>query len=397
MPTITITQGDFTATVNGDDGGDSVKHKKPRGRAPKGKKWDEITGRWIDATGSTNFDDKKVLKKETKKSKSTEIKKEKNIPEAMEVQHEQPIVMNSGGNSSDNTQIKRDEAQIKKQQALKGQKGNIKIVSWNVNGLNSILNKEVYEGKKFDDYLNNEGFDIICLSEIKLSTEADIRKVDNKILQNYKYRYFNHSKIKRGYSGTAVFSKIQPINVMYGIEGNNVDEEGRVLIMEFKQFYLVNVYVPNSGVDKKHPLKRLSYRVNEWDGSFRDYISKLSNKKSVIACGDFNVAHHPIDLKNPKTNLRTAGFTIEERNSFDLLLNAGKGLIDTFRYFYPNTIKYSFWSSRFGGVARKNNSGWRLDMALVSTSFINKVVESEILTDVYGSDHALLYLEIKTQ
>jgi len=383
MP-VTITQGNFTTTIDGGNNADSesIKHKKPRGRAPKGKKWDEIAGRWIDATGVTDSEDKKVSEKNPKETKK--VKKKSEVIETATT-----MMNNNSGN-----EIKRDEAQIKKQQALKGQKGNIKIVSWNVNGINSILNKEVHNGKKFDDYLNNEGFDIICLSEIKLSTEADIRKVDNKILQNYKYRYWNQSKVKRGYSGTAVFSKIQPINVMYGINEDNVDEEGRVIIMEFKDFIVVNCYTPNSGVDSKKPLARLNYRINTWDVQFRNYMCELSKKKKLVIAGDLNVSHKEIDLKNPKTNTRTAGFTIEERRSFDLLLNSGEGLIDSFRHFYPDIVKYSFWSSRFGRRARENNSGWLLDHFLVSTSFIDKVVESEILTDVYSSDHAPIYLEL---
>jgi exodeoxyribonuclease-3 len=390
-----------TTDKSNDANDTTIIHKKPRGRAPKGMVWNNINGRWIDATGSSDISENK--NKTTKTTKAIKIKeketvkKDKVIVHKLETKNDEPKQAEETVKVDDvvMTTPQRDEAKIKKQQEQKGNPDNIRIISWNVNGINSILNKEVYQGKRFDDYLNNSDFDIICLSEIKLSTEEDIRKVDNKILQNYKYRYWNQSKVKRGYSGTVIFSKIQPINVMYGINKDNNDPEGRVIVIEFKGFYLINCYTPNSGVNSKSPLLRLDYRVNEWDIKFRNYMSELSNKKPIVIAGDLNISHKEIDLKNFKTNTRTAGFTIEERNSFDLLLNSGKGLIDSYRYFYPDKIKYSFWSSRFGGKARENNSGWRLDYFLVSTSFINNVVESEILSNIFGSDHCPLYLEIK--
>jgi len=254
----------------------------------------------------------------------------------------------------------------------------MKILSWNINGLKSILKK-----KKLHDLINCEKPDIFCLGEIKTHSIDDL---DLKFLNEY-YSYFHYAQNRKGYSGTAIFTKIKPINVMYGL-GNNIDEEGRVIVCEFKKYYLLHVYTPNSG----QALQRLDYRVNIWDIHFIKYIMELQEKKPVIVCGDLNVAHYEIDLKNPKTNLRTAGYTVEERNSFNLILEKTK-LIDTFRYLNPNLIKYSYWSYRF--KSRDKNIGWRIDYFLVSPKLIKKIIKSDILEDMSGSDHAPIILEIK--
>ena len=251
----------------------------------------------------------------------------------------------------------------------------MKIISWNVNGIRSLIKT---------DYITNllldEDPDILCFNETKLSNE-----LDNDIFNNYQYKYFNISK-KKGYSGTIIYSKIKPINSFLGLY--DIDNEGRVITLEYKKFYLVNVYTPNSGVG----LNRLDWRINIWDINFIKYIEKLQINKPVIICGDLNVAHTEIDLKNPKTNLHSAGFTLEERNSFNQLLEKCF-LIDTFRYLNPNKIEYSYWS--YMNKARSKNIGWRIDYFLVSNKIINKILKSIILTNILGSDHAPIKLIIK--
>ena len=252
----------------------------------------------------------------------------------------------------------------------------MKIISWNVNGIRSLIKT---------NYINNllieECPDILCLNETKLSNE-----IESDIFNSYEYNYHNISKIKKGYSGTSIYSKIKPINVTLGIY--DIDNEGRVIILEYKKFYLVNVYTPNSGVG----LNRLDWRINTWDSNFINYIFKLQIDKPIILCGDLNVAHTEIDLKNPKTNLHSAGFTIEERLSFNKLLENCL-LIDTFRYLNPNKIEYSYWS--YMNKARIKNIGWRIDYFLVSNKIIKKVLKSIILTHIFGSDHAPIELIIK--
>jgi len=262
----------------------------------------------------------------------------------------------------------------------------MKIIAWNINGIKSILKKE-----DLINLINTEDPDIFCLGETKISCPFIETKeeLNNKLKKKY-YNYWSPCKTRNGYSGTAIFSKKEPIDIIYGLNINNTeyDEEGRVITCEFKKFYLIHVYTPNSG----EGLKRLDFRVNTWDKMFIKYINKLQEKKPIILCGDLNVAHREIDIKNSKTNLKTAGFTLEERESFDIILKK-LNIIDTFRYLKPSEIKYSYWSYRFN--SREKNIGWRIDYFLVSEKILKKVENSDILTDIYGSDHAPIILEIK--
>lgn len=249
----------------------------------------------------------------------------------------------------------------------------MRLISWNVNGLRACMEKG------FMDFFDSIDADIFCLQEIKLSEgQLDWKK------EGY-YAYWNYAK-KKGYSGTAIFTKRQPISVFYGMGKEEHDKEGRMITLEFETFYMVCVYTPNS----QQELARLSYRM-KWEDDFREYLCGLKEKKPVIVCGDFNVAHNPIDLKNPKTNTKNAGFTIEEREKMSALLDSG--FIDTFRYFYPNMEEiYSWWSYRFR--AREKNAGWRIDYFIVSENLKNKLEDSKIHTQVYGSDHCPVELEI---
>jgi exodeoxyribonuclease III len=261
----------------------------------------------------------------------------------------------------------------------------LKIIAWNLNGIRSIINKEyIY------DLIDKEKPNIICFGETKLT--CPIKNVEDRLkdkIKGYKYRYFSTCSVKKGYSGTAVFSKKKPLNVLYGMNGTNIDDkEGRVITLEFNKYFLIHVYTPNSG----QTLQRLKYRVEEWDKEFRKYISNLQNKKNVIICGDLNCANEDIDIHNPKGNKYTAGFTDEERASFKKHLKDLK-LIDTYRYLYPDEIKYSYWSYRF--KSRERNKGWRIDYFLVSNKLKNKIVNSAILTDIEGSDHVPVKLTIK--
>jgi len=249
----------------------------------------------------------------------------------------------------------------------------VKLVSWNVNGLRAIRQKG------FTDYFNSVDADIFCLQETKLQ-EHQVE------LQTPGYHQFWSFAEKKGYSGTALFSKTEPLSVEYGI-GHEFDDEGRVICAEFEEFYVVTVYTPNS----QEELARLNRRM-EWDDMFREYVKALAEHKGVIICGDLNVAHQAIDLKNPKTNERNAGYTIEEREKFTQLLEAG--FVDTFRYLYPDvTGVYSWWSYRF--QSRSRNTGWRIDYWLVSESLKERVIDSTIATDVMGSDHAPVILVIQ--
>ena len=259
-----------------------------------------------------------------------------------------------------------------------------KIIAWNINGIRSVIDK-----KYLYDLIEKENPDIICFGETKLScpiTETQ-QKLKEKI-PGYKNRYYSQCGVRNGYSGTAIFSKKKPINVKFGMNDPLHDNEGRLITLEFKKFFLVHVYTPNSG----QTLQRLEYRVNEWDVKFRKYINKLQKEKKVIVCGDLNVANEDIDIHSPKTNKRTAGFTDEERESFKKHLSKLK-LIDTYRYKNPTKVEYSYWSYRFG--ARKKNKGWRIDYFLVSEKLKSKIVKSEILTNIEGSDHAPILLTIK--
>lgn len=246
----------------------------------------------------------------------------------------------------------------------------MKLISWNVNGLRAVV------GKGFADFFHEANADIFCLQETKMQEE----QVDDHIKSIFEgYHMYWNSAIKKGYSGTAIFTKNKPISVTYGIGIEEHDQEGRVITAEFENFYLVNCYTPNS----KRELARLDYRMI-WENEFRNYLLKLDKRKPVILCGDLNVAHQEIDLKNPKTNHRNAGFTDEERGKMTELLEAG--FTDSFRYLYPNKENcYSWWSYMFH--AREKNVGWRIDYFIVSKRLEEKIVESTIFADVLGSDH----------
>lgn len=250
----------------------------------------------------------------------------------------------------------------------------MKLISWNVNGLRAIMKKNFFE------FLEEEAPDILCLQETKMQEGQAEVLTDG-------YSQYWCSAVRKGYSGTLVISKKEPISVAYGIGIQEHDQEGRVITAEYEKFYLVNVYVPNS----KEELKRLDYRM-VWEDEFRKYVKELEKTKPVIICGDLNVAHKEIDLKNPKSNRRHAGFTDEERGKLTELLDAG--FIDTFRYFYPDKEQtYSWWSYRFN--ARKNNSGWRIDYFLTSEALAANLKDAKILDQVLGSDHCPVVLELE--
>ena len=251
----------------------------------------------------------------------------------------------------------------------------MKIISWNVNGIRAVLKKG------FLDFINQENPDIICIQETKASPE----QVDLN-LEEYPYKYWN-SAIKKGYSGTAIFSKIKPITIENNLQIEKHDQEGRVICFELDNYYLVTVYTPNS----KRDLSRLDYRYKEWDVDFLKYLKKLESKKPIIFCGDLNVAHKEIDLKNPKSNKRNAGFTEEERQGFENYVKAG--FIDTFRIFNKEPNHYTWWSYMFN--SRAKNVGWRIDYFCVSNIIKNKVNEARILPEVMGSDHAPILIDIK--
>lgn len=250
----------------------------------------------------------------------------------------------------------------------------MKFISWNVNGIRACLTKG------FMDFFNNEDADIFCLQETKV--QAGQVELD---LKGY-HQYWNYAE-KKGYSGTAVFTKQEPLSVRYGLGIEEHDKEGRVITLEFPDFYFITVYTPNS----KTELERLDYRM-VWEDEFRKYMKDLEKEKPVVVCGDLNVAHKEIDLKNPKTNRKNAGFTDEERNKFTELMDAG--FIDTFRYFYPEQEGiYSWWSYRF--KAREKNAGWRIDYFLTSASIKDRLVSAKIHTEILGSDHCPVELVIK--
>lgn len=249
----------------------------------------------------------------------------------------------------------------------------MKFISWNVNGLRACMQKG------FMDFFNEADADIFCLQETKLQAgQIDLP------LPGY-HQYWNYAE-KKGYSGTAIFTKQEPLSVSYGIGVEEHDREGRVITLEFDDFYFVTCYTPNS----QRELLRLSYRM-EWEDAFLAYLDGLKEKKPVVFCGDLNVAHQEIDLKNPKTNRKNAGFTDEEREKFTVLLT--HGYIDTFRYFYPDvTGVYSWWSYQF--KAREKNAGWRIDYFVVSHDLEDKLEDAKIHTKVLGSDHCPVELTI---
>ena len=250
----------------------------------------------------------------------------------------------------------------------------MKLISWNVNGLRACV------GKGFTEFVKAQQPDILCLQETKLQAgQIDLP------MEGY-HAYWNYAE-KKGYSGTALFTKTEPLAVTYGIGIPEHDKEGRVITAEFADFYMITVYTPNS----QNELTRLSYRMT-WEDAFLSYLKELEQKKPVIFCGDLNVAHREIDLKNPKSNHKNAGFTDEERGKFARLLE--NGFVDTFRYFYPEQEGiYSWWSYRFH--AREKNAGWRIDYFLVSGCLKERLDDAVIYTDVFGSDHCPVGLFLK--
>lgn len=250
----------------------------------------------------------------------------------------------------------------------------MKLISWNVNGIRACINKG------FKEFFQKANSDIFCIQETKCQK-------DQIELEFEGYKSYWNSAEKKGYSGTAIFTKKEPIDVKYGIEIEKHDKEGRVITLEYEKFYIVNIYTPNS----KRELERLDYR-QEWEDEIRKYLLKLNQSKPVIMCGDLNVAHKEIDLKNPKTNSHNAGFTDEERNKMTELLDSG--FTDTFRYLYPTKENcYTWWSYMFN--ARANNAGWRIDYFIVSKSIEHKVNEATIYSETLGSDHCPVGLEIE--
>lgn len=249
----------------------------------------------------------------------------------------------------------------------------MKFISWNVNGFRSSLTKG------FADFFKSANADIFCIQETKMQEgEAEFSP------DGY-FQYWN-SAVKKGYSGTAVFTKAEPIGVFYGIGIPEHDTEGRAITLEFENFYFLCVYTPNS----QKELMRLEYRMR-WEDALYDYIRSLDAKKPVVYCGDLNVAHEPIDLKNPKANRMSAGFSDEEREKFSRLLSAG--FIDSFRALYPDTVRYSWWSYMFR--AREKNAGWRIDYFVLSERLRQRLVDSFILTEIMGSDHCPVGIEIE--
>ena len=250
----------------------------------------------------------------------------------------------------------------------------MRLISWNVNGIRACINKGFYE------FLEKESPDVLCIQESKM------QEGQMEIISDGYYQYFNSAE-KKGYSGTIVFTKVKPLSIQYGIGIEEHDKEGRVICVEYETFFLVNVYTPNA----QDGLKRLAYRM-QWEKDFKAFLKNLEKKKAVIVCGDLNVAHTEIDLKNPTQNRKNAGFSDEERAAFTNLLEAG--FIDTYRLFYPNKEgAYSWWSYRFN--ARSRNAGWRIDYFLVSESLKQQCKDAQILSDVLGSDHCPVTLTIE--
>lgn len=250
----------------------------------------------------------------------------------------------------------------------------MRFISWNVNGLRACMQKG------FLDYFMSENADFFCLQETKLQEGQIDLKLDGYL------QYWNYAQ-KKGYSGTAIFTKHPPLSVFYGMDVPELDTEGRLITLEYEDFYLVTCYTPNS----QRELARLDFRM-EWERNFAEYLCRLDARKSVIVCGDLNVAHQEIDLKNPKSNRGSAGFSDEERACFSSLLN--KGFIDTFRHLYPDvTGIYSWWSYMF--KARQNNAGWRIDYFLTSSRLQDRIVQASIHTDILGSDHCPVSLDLQ--
>lgn len=245
----------------------------------------------------------------------------------------------------------------------------MKFVSWNVNGLRAVMQKD------FVKYFTEENADFFCIQETKMQKEQATFSMDG-------YYEFWNSADRKGYSGTLIYTKIKPIDVTYGINGK-YNDEGRIITLEYPNYYVVTIYTPNS----QDGLKRLDYRM-VFEDDLREYLIKLKENKNVIICGDLNCAHQEIDLKNPKSNVMNPGFTIEERTKMSDLLNSG--FVDTFRYKYPEKVEYSWWSYRFN--ARLKNIGWRIDYFIVNDELKGKIIDSEIRTNVFGSDHCPVVL-----
>jgi len=248
----------------------------------------------------------------------------------------------------------------------------MKLISWNVNGLRACMKKG------FEDFFSSMDADFFSIQETKMQENQKSFAFDGY------YEFWNDAD-KKGYSGTLIYTKHEPLNVFYGLNDGSYNDEGRIITLEYNNFYLVNTYVPNA----KRDLARLDYRML-YEDKVRNYYLELSKNKPVILCGDLNVAHNEIDLKNPKSNKRNAGFTIEERTKFTELLDAG--FIDTFRFKNPTKVKYSWWSYMFN--ARSNNAGWRIDYFVVSEDIKDRITSTDILTDVLGSDHCPVLLDI---
>ncbi len=248
----------------------------------------------------------------------------------------------------------------------------MKFVTWNVNGLRAARKKG------FDEFFKEIDADIFAIQETKMQEEQ-------KDFSCPGYWEYWNSADKKGYSGTLIYTKEKPLHVYYGIDDLHYNDEGRIITLEFADYFFVDVYVPNAQPE----LKRLDYRM-DFEDRFRSYLNSLKEKKSVILCGDLNVAHKEIDLKNPQSNLRNPGFTIEERTKFQALLDSG--FVDSYRKLYPETVKYTWWSYRFN--ARANNAGWRIDYFVLSEDLQDKIVEVELRNDIYGSDHCPVTLDI---
>lgn len=249
----------------------------------------------------------------------------------------------------------------------------MKFISWNVNGLRAC------EGKGFSEIFKTLDADFFCLQETKMQAGQLDLQFDG-------YRSFWNYADKKGYSGTAIFTRHEPLSVAYGMGIDEHDHEGRVITLEMEDFYLVTCYTPNS----QDELRRLDYRMR-WENDFRSYLSALDAKKPVVLCGDLNVAHEEIDIKNPKSNRRNAGFTDEERSQFSTLLDSG--FTDTFRYRYPDEVRYSWWSYRF--QARQKNAGWRIDYFVISNRLRERLEDAAIHTDILGSDHCPVELRLR--
>ncbi|XP_050228664.1 DNA-(apurinic or apyrimidinic site) endonuclease, chloroplastic isoform X2 [Mercurialis annua] len=260
----------------------------------------------------------------------------------------------------------------------------VKLMSWNVNGLRALLK---LEGFSAVELAKRENFDVLCFQETKLQ-EKDVESIKQSLIDGYENSFWTCSHSKLGYSGTAIVSRVKPLSVSYGLGIADHDSEGRLVTAEFDSFYLLNAYVPNSG----DGLKRLSYRVSQWDTSLSNYMKELEKSKPVILTGDLNCAHQEIDIFNPAGNRRSAGFTDEERQSFETNF-LSRGYVDTFRKQHPDVVGYTYWGYRHGG--RKTNKGWRLDYFLVSESIADQVHDSYIVPDVVGSDHCPIGLTLK--